>query len=381
MTEGAAIIINVDDNEPARYAKTRILSRAGFTVHDAANGCDAIALVNRYHPDLILLDVNLPDVNGIEVCRRIKSSPAGASVLVLQISASSTTAPHATAALNSGADTYLAEPVDPDVLVATVKALLRLRKAERELSAANGRLQILNQELARSNEDLEQFAFAASHDLQEPLRTVTTFVSLLERTAGSKLTGSEREYLNYIVDGSERMRTLIDDLLRYSQAGDRTASAGCVDLGGVLTWALENLRESIAESAAVIETVPLPCVTGDEAQLRHVFQNLIGNAIKYSRSGIAPRIHLSSAQADADWVISIRDNGMGIDGRHLQVVFSPFKRLHGREIPGTGMGLAMCRKIIEAHGGKIWVESTPGEGSNFSFSLPAHPGPTDGSAD
>ena len=226
-------ILNVDDNEPSRYVKSHILSHAGFTVYEAGTGKAALELLAQHNPDLILLDVNLPDVHGFEVCRQIKSTPSLASVIVLHISASATGAPQATAALDGGADAYLTEPVDPDVLVATVKALLRLRKAERELSSANERLQTVNRELQRSNEDLEQFAFAASHDLQEPLRTVTSFAGLLERSARNKLTGAELEYLNYITDGSHRMRALIDDLLRYSQIGQKPESTQTVDLDAV----------------------------------------------------------------------------------------------------------------------------------------------------
>jgi two-component system sensor histidine kinase/response regulator len=368
---GSATIINVDDNEPARYAKGRVLSRAGFVVYDAASGSEALSLIAPHSPDLVLLDVNLPDVNGIEVCRRIKAAPNGSSVIVLQISASATAAPQATAALNSGADAYLIEPVDPDVLVATIKALLRLRKAERELSAANERLKLLNQELHRSNEDLEQFAFAASHDLQEPLRTITSFVSLLERTAAAKLTGNERDWLKHIADGSQRMRALIDDLLSYSQVGKKPTSSQVVDLNAVLLWALQNLREGIAESGADITGDRLPSVTGDEAQLGQVFQNLIGNAIKYARPGVKPIIGWSATKEDQHWVIRIRDNGIGMESQYFQVIFGPFKRLHGREIPGTGIGLAVCRRVIEAHGGRIWVESEgAGQGSTFCFTLP-----------
>lgn len=368
---GWGTIINVDDNEPARYAKGRILSRAGFTVYEAGNGNAALSLIAEHSPDLVLLDVNLPDLHGIEVCRRIKSAQNGASVIVLQISASAIAAPQATAALDSGADAYLIEPVDPDVLVATIKALLRLRKAERDLAAANERLTVVNQELQRSNEDLQQFAFAASHDLQEPLRTVTSFVTLLERSAAGKLTDHEQQCLKYIFDGSQRMRALIDDLLSYSQVGQKPASSEAADLNAVLEWVLENLRESVGNSGADIQYTVLPSVSGDEAQLKQVFQNLIANAIKYARPGLKPVIRLDAVKESHNWLVRVRDNGVGIEENYHQIIFAPFKRLHGKEIPGTGIGLAVCRRVIEAHGGKIWVESAVGEGSTFSLTLPA----------
>lgn len=308
----------------------------------------------------------------------MKSTPESASVIVLQISASATAAPHATAALDSGADAYLTEPVDPDVLVSTIKALLRLRRAERELAAVNNRLTNLNQELHRSNEDLQQFAFAASHDLQEPLRTVTSFVSLLERDAAAKLTGNEREYLRYIGEGSRRMHALIDDLLSYSQVGRKPKFSHLVDLNAVLPWALENLREGIGQSGAEITSDPLPSVFGDEAQLGQVFQNLISNALKYARAGLKPAIHVSADKESQDWVVRVRDNGIGIDANHFQQIFGAFKRLHGKEIPGTGIGLAVCRRVIEAHGGRIWVESIVGQGSTFAFTLPINASPAAG---
>lgn len=365
-----ALIINVDDNEPSRYVRSRILVHAGFTVHDASTGTETVQLIAARRPDLVLLDVHLPDVNGIELCRRIKSAPENASVIILQISASATTAPHAVSALESGADGYLTEPVDPSVLVATVRSLLRLRKAERELLVANQRLQVLNRELQRSNEDLQQFAFAASHDLQEPLRTITSFAGLLERTVCEKLTAAELQYLTFIADSARRMKALIDDLLTYSRAGNEP-SRGIVDLNTVLAWALENLREGIQSSGAVITSCTLPRVAGDESQLGHVFQNLVGNAIKYTRPGVHPVVEITASQSSDEWTIAIRDNGIGIDREHFHRIFAPFKRLHGRDIPGTGMGLAMCRRIIEAHGGRIWVESVVGEGSIFYFGIPA----------
>lgn len=362
-------IVNVDDNEPSRYAKRRTLSRAGFVVYDAGTGAEAIKLVSQHSPDLVLLDVNLPDISGIEVCRSLKSSQV--SVMILQISASATAAPHAIKALNSGADAYLTEPVDPDVLIATVGALIRLRVAERELAAANERLESANRELARSNSDLQQFAFVASHDLQEPLRTVSSFAGLLDRSAGTRLTAAEREYLRLLVKGVDRMRVLIQDLLHYSQVGQRPSSSEPVRLSAVLDMTLENLRELIAQTGADIKADELPVVTGDKAQLGHVFQNLISNGLKYRRKEVTPRVHIAASREDTDWVIQIEDNGIGIDRRHWDSIFAPFKRLHSQEIAGTGIGLAVCRRIVEAHGGRIWVESQVGEGSTFRFTLPA----------
>jgi signal transduction histidine kinase len=366
----SAVLINVDDSQPARYARGRVLTLAGFTVYEAATGAQALRAVERYSPDLVLLDVHLPDLDGIEVCRRLKASDDSASVVVLQISASATQSALATAALNSGADGYLSEPVDPDVLVATVRALLRLRRAERGLMAANARLHTLNRDLKRSNEDLQQFAFMASHDLQEPLRTVTSFASLLERSAGTRLQGAELEYLQHIVQGSQRMRLLIEDLLEYSQAGQKMAAAS-VDLNHALKWVLENLRELIAETHACVTSEELPVISGDTGQLRHVLQNLIGNAIKYRKPEVAPIIRVTADRERGDWVIRVQDNGLGIESEYSELIFAPFKRLHGSDIPGTGIGLAMCRRVIEAHGGRIWIDSTPGIGSTFSFTLPA----------
>lgn len=370
MAPASGIILNVDDNEPARYVKRRILTQGGFDVHDAGTGREALELVSRVPFDLVLLDVNLPDMNGIDVCREMKSRTDSSSALVLQISALATAAYQASAALDSGADAYLTEPVDAAVLISTIKALLRLRKAEQAVTVANEQLTVMNRELQRSNEDLQQFAFAASHDLQEPLRTVTSFASLLERSAASKFSEDERDYLKFIIDGMQRMRALVGDLLEYSQVGRKADSLQTVDLNNVLSWALDNLRDRIVHSGAQVTSDRLPTVLGDEGQLGQVFQNLISNAMKYGRPDVAPAIHVKANGNEQECIVQIADNGIGISPSHQELIFSPFKRLHGREIPGTGIGLAVCRKVIEAHGGRIWVDSEVGEGSTFSFSIP-----------
>ena len=374
----AVTIVNVDDNEPARYARSRILTKAGFQVQEASKGKEALELIAVVRPDVVLLDVHLPDANGIEICRQLKANPENASLLVIQMSASALTAPHATAALNNGADMYLMEPIDPDVLIATVKALLRVRKAERDLARtnlalldANNRLEFLNEELRRSNGDLQQFAFVASHDLQEPLRTVTTFVQLIEESIGDRFSPEETMYFKHVLEGAGRMRHLIDDVLAYSQVGrDQHQSRENVEISQVVNWALQNLGERIRQAGAEIIVEPLPTVFGDFTQLAALFQNLISNSIKYRR----PDTHLvveigAERSSPSEWTIRVKDNGIGIAEQYQQQVFIPFKRLHGRDIPGTGIGLALCKRIVEFHNGRIAIESSENMGATFSVTL------------
>jgi light-regulated signal transduction histidine kinase (bacteriophytochrome) len=330
-------------------------------------------MVRTHFPDLILLDVHLPDVNGLEVCRRLKTIPEGASIVVVQITASAVSPTQATTALNNGADAYITEPVDPDVLVATVKAMLRLRRTERELAAANKKLDSLNHELQRSNDDLKQFAFIASHDLQEPLRTISTFIELLQESFRNRFQPEEEQCFSYVVEAATRMRNLIDDLLIYSQVNRENAvSPSPVDVGEAVKWAIDALAESIFESQASIETGPLPTVWAEKAGLLHVFQNLIGNAIKYRQRGQQPLVRITAERCSSEeWLIKVEDNGLGINQAYWETIFVPFKRLHGRDVPGTGIGLALCRRIIEAQGGRIWLDSTVGKGSTFFLTVPA----------
>lgn len=363
--ERPVVIANVDDNEIARYARSRILKRAGFEVIEAASGSEALDVIASHRPDLVTLDIHLPDMSGIDVCRRLKATPEHSSIIVLQISATADVVPSATSALNNGADGYLMEPIDADVLVATVRALLRLRKAERDLAAAN-------EDLRRSNDDLQHFAFVASHDLQEPLRMITLFAQLLGRSLSGRLSETEDSYLNEMVGGVDRMRRLIDDLLGYSQAGrDRSQLTDVVNLSDAIERATELLGSQIAETRAKIEVGSLPSTRGELGQLTQVFQNLIGNALKYKSSERDPNVVISAApHSGSHWVIRIQDNGIGIPPEFSELVFTPFKRLHGREIPGTGIGLALCRRIIEAIGGRIWLESPQTGGTAFCFTLP-----------
>jgi PAS domain S-box-containing protein len=225
-------------------------------------------------------------------------------------------------------------------------------------------------ELKRSNDELEQFAYVTSHDLQEPLRMVSSYTQLLAKRYKGRLDGDADEFIAFAVDGSTRMRRLIQDLLAYSRAGTSGEPVGDIASADALREALENLGGAMKEAAAVVTHDPLPTVTMNHLQLVQIFQNLIGNAIKY-RGADAPRIHVTAQSVNGQGhVFSVRDNGLGIDPQQFGRIFVIFQRLHGRDaFSGTGLGLAICKKLVERQGGRIWVDSEPGHGSTFHFAL------------
>ncbi len=226
-------------------------------------------------------------------------------------------------------------------------------------------------ELERSNAELQQFAYVASHDLQEPLRMVASYTQLLSRRYKDKLDADAEEFIAYAVDGAQRMQALINDLLAYSRVGTRGRPLEPVDTGGVVDQVLADLRPTIEEDGATVTRGELPIVMGDGVQLGQLFQNLIGNALKYRRLDVPARVEVEAERLGREWRFAIRDNGIGVAPEYAERVFVIFQRLHTRtEYPGTGIGLAICKKIVERHGGRIWIDSVPGEGTTFSFTLP-----------
>ncbi|HKW37763.1 MAG TPA: ATP-binding protein [Burkholderiales bacterium] len=226
-------------------------------------------------------------------------------------------------------------------------------------------------ELARSNAELQQFAYVASHDLQEPLRMIGSYTQLLERRYGDKLDTEAREFMGFIVDGATRMKQLIEDLLAYSRVGTRGRELRAIQAQAALDRALVNLRAAIEASDAQITHDVLPEVNADDTQLAQLLQNLIGNAIKFRKKGEPLRIHVGAQDAGDEWRFSVSDNGIGIEPQYFERIFMVFQRLHTRdEYPGTGIGLAICKKVVDRHRGRIWIESAHGKGSTFFFTLP-----------
>jgi len=224
--------------------------------------------------------------------------------------------------------------------------------------------------LKRSNSELEQFAYVASHDLQEPLRMISSFLQLLQMRYSGQLDSDADEFINFAVEGAKRMQNLIQDLLAYSRVTTKGNEFKDIKMEEALEQALVNLKMSIEENNANITHDPLPIITADYSQMIQLLQNLIGNSIKY-RSDKIPEIHISAQEKDNDWIFSVEDNGIGIDPQYSDQVFQIFKRLHtNEEYKGTGIGLAITKRIIERHNGNIWVESEPGKGSTFHFTIP-----------
>jgi light-regulated signal transduction histidine kinase (bacteriophytochrome) len=250
------------------------------------------------------------------------------------------------------------------LVTAAIRDISGRKKSEEHLVRAVG-------ELKRSNDELQQFAYVSSHDLQEPLRMVASYTQLLAKRYKGRLDSDADEFIAFAVDGCNRMQGLIQDLLAYSRTGTNAKVLHQISGDDALQEALTNLRTAIEESGAVVTHDSLPVIQTDPAQLALVFQNLIGNAIKY-RSAEVPHVHVSATKnGGPEWLFSVRDNGLGIDPQYFERIFILFQRLHGRnEFEGTGIGLAICKKIVDRLGGRIWVESEIGKGSTFHFALP-----------
>ncbi len=370
-----AIVLNVDDYLPGRYARSRVLRDAGFTVLEAASGSEALRLVRDHRPDLILLDQHLPDMLGIEVCRRIKEDPGTEAIPVLQVSATSHALETKVQAMNMGADTYLAEPLAPAELVAHVKAALRWRRAEEGLRASNARMAALYEEAQRANKAKDEFLAILSHELRTPLNAMLGWIQLLR---GGKLDGAQQLQAVQIVERNANAQArLIEDLLDVSRiiSGQMVMSSRPVNLATVVREAVQTVGPAANAKGLDVEcdlAEPELFVIGDRARLQQVTVNLLSNAIKFSESGT---IVVGLRRHDGRVIMEVRDTGAGIDPAFLPYVFDRFRQADSsrtRSHGGLGLGLAITRHLVEAHGGRIAVASPGlGLGSTFAVDLPA----------
>jgi signal transduction histidine kinase len=396
-------ILLVDDRPANLLTLETILEDLGQDIVKATSGKEALRYLLKEDFAVILLDVKMPEMDGFETATLIRERDRSRHTPIVFLTAHKDEE-HLFRGYYAGAVDFLYKPINPEVLRSKVSVFVDLslktellrrqteilqarneelervveqrRAAEAEIRALNTeleqRVRERTGELSRSNEELRQFAYAASHDLKEPMRTIASYTQLLQQRYLDKLDEDGREFLHYVVDAVRRMDTLLGDLLTYSQQlGSKSAMLQSVNADAVLMGVLMNLQALITETGATVTRDPLPTeITSDFAQLSLLLQNLVSNAIKYRKPEVRPEIHISAEEHDGEWIFSVRDNGLGINPEYKDQIFGIFKRLHGREYPGTGMGLAICKKIVERHGGRIWVESAPGEGSTFFFSIP-----------
>ncbi len=349
--------------------------------------------------DIIILDLGLPDSNDIDTFNEVKSTNWEIPIIILTGLKDENMGINA---VKKGAQDYLIKgEVDNKLLERSIVYSLERKRTEiklqkyhetleeqvkertKELADTNdllkmeidehkkteSQLEKSLEELKHSNRELEQFAYVASHDLQEPLRMVSSFTQLLQKRYKGKLDEDADEFIKFAVDGAQRMQQLINDLLIYSRVTTRGQEFKQVEMETILDESLFNLKLRIEENNAKITHEPLPTINADQIQIVQLLQNLIGNAIKFSGEK-DPKIHISAGNNGDEWIFQVEDNGIGIDTQYYIRIFEVFQRLHERDTyPGTGIGLSICQKIVERHGGKIWVNSKPGEGSKFFFTI------------
>ena len=399
-TKYSGTISIVDDNPSNLKVLYTYLKSAGFEVLVAEDGITGIEVIEHSHPELILLDVMMPGIDGFEVCRRLKANAETKDIPVIFLTALSETINKVKGFEVGGVD-YITQPIENEEVVVRVRTHLIMMRMQKRLRKQNQKLQteierrkqienklqsskqLLQQnndnleqtvadrtaELSSSNHDLEQFAYIASHDLRQPLRKIRMCTEYLAEDYSDCFDDRAESYMKYITKSVDRMYLLIDDLLTYSRVGKQTQDDLAVDLNTVIEDCLEDLSIAIEDTNATINYSKLPIIETNSREVRQLFQNLIANALKFTK-GKDPQINITAIEQGNRWLFSVADNGIGIEPQYSDKIFQMFQRLHNdEEYEGTGIGLAICHKIVNSRGGEIWVESQPGEGSTFHFTL------------
>jgi signal transduction histidine kinase len=373
MSANAPLLLVVDDHEAARFGKVQFLRRSRYRVEEAGTGQEALAIAARQSPDVVVLDVNLPDISGLEVCRTLKAGDAKPAAQVLQLSSTAISDEDIVRGLTGGADAYLTEPVHPSVLLATIQALVRVRRAEQALADALTRERSAREEAERANRFKDEFLATLSHELRTPLNSMVGWIWQLRH--GGLDESMERRALDRIERSTEIQLRLINDLLDVSRIGKGKIDLvfEVVDLATVVEATIDSLQGALKGRHLQVAVRLVPTrVRGDASRLQQVVGNLLTNAIKFSEQGGTIEVQLEATAGDA--VLTVRDAGEGLDPLLLPHVFDQFwqaDRGPARRHGGLGLGLTIVRKLVELHGGSVHAESAgPGQGATFIVRLP-----------
>ena len=388
-TSEKAKVLMVDDEPKNLLALEAVLEGLRLELVRAHSGAEALRCLIKDDFAVILLDVQMPEMDGFECATLIRARERSRYSPIVFMTALGKTEAEMFKGYEVGAVDYLLKPFSPGILRHKVSVLVELfqktaevKRLNAELKATNGllekrvvertaTLELRGADLTRSNQELAQFAAVASHDLQEPLRTLSTYLQLVRENNLAKFNAEDKGFMEVVLDSAKRMRQLINDLLAFSQVGQGDRSILKVDCALVVDKILGLLKKVIDDSGAKIKIGKLPTLTAEPVMLGQVFQNLIENALKFHTQA-PPVVEVNAHEADGMWIFSVKDNGIGISPEYFEKVFKLFQRLHTRDdYPGTGLGLSICKKAVERQGGKIWVESAPGLGACFSFSIPS----------
>ena len=367
-------ILMVDDKPENLIALERLLGDLPIELYKAVSGNEALKLTLYHDFSLVLLDIQMPEMDGYELAEILRSEDKTARIPFIFISAIYTDHIHVFKGYEKGAFSFVTKPFEPYVLLNKIDFFIEKYQQDQALKKAHlileKRVKERTLELERSNKELEQFAYVASHDLQEPLRTTSNFVSLIKDKYHNKLDEQGQEFLQFVTDSTERMRTLVHGLLEYSRIG-RNKEKKWVDCNELVNDVIMDIDLLITENKAEVSVAKLPnriCAYPEE--LKQMFQNLITNAIKFKKANTSPKIKITSSEETDHWKFQVKDNGIGIEDQFHDRIFIIFQRLHLRnEVEGNGIGLSHCKKIAQLHLGKIWVESNLEEGSTFFFTI------------
>jgi two-component system, sensor histidine kinase and response regulator len=359
-------ILIVDDRKENLLATEKVLRNLNAGIFKAMSGNEALSLMLHNRFAVVLLDVQMPEMDGFETAMLMQEHESMRGVPIIFVTAISKEERYATQAAEIGAVDYIFKPFNPDILRSKVKVYL-------ELYVQREQILKLNEHLSQSNEELERFAYICSHDMQEPVRMMNIYAGFLADEQADRLDEAGKKHIGAIKRSAEHMRKMIADILAFSRVGREAPRVEELDCNQIVHDVLAEFGATISKKRALIVCNPLPTLKGCQTLMRVLFQNLIGNALKFQEGARPPEIEIHAETTDREWCFVIKDNGIGIDPVFSDKVFAIFQRIHRKEeYPGTGIGLSTCKKFVEFCGGRIWFESVLGKGSVFSFTIPKH---------